>query len=177
MLARTKNVEKRSPFLNRYERFTFIIERENKSRKDLIMNKKADSLLFTGWAASLIATLGSLFFSEVMKYEPCELCWYQRILMYPMVILLGVAYVRKDFKAALYTLILSGIGLAVSLYHYSLQKISFLSETAPSCGRVPCTGEYINWMGFITIPFLALSGFIIIFITSLLTLKAIKEDH
>ncbi|OIU73288.1 disulfide oxidoreductase [Rossellomorea aquimaris] len=141
------------------------------------MNKKADSLLFTGWAASLVATLGSLFFSEVMKYEPCELCWYQRILMYPMVILLGVAYVRKDFKAALYSLILSGIGLAFSLYHYSLQKLSFLSETAPSCGRVPCTGEYINWMGFITIPFLALTGFIIIFISSLLTLKAIKEDQ
>jgi disulfide bond formation protein DsbB len=141
------------------------------------MNKKADSLLFLGWAASLTATLGSLFFSEVMKYEPCELCWYQRILMYPMVILLGAAYVRKDFKAAFYSLILSGIGLAISLYHYSLQKISFLSESAPSCGRVPCTGEYINWMGFITIPFLALSGFIIIFIASLLTLKALKEDH
>jgi disulfide bond formation protein DsbB len=141
------------------------------------MNKKADSLLFLAWAASLIATLGSLFFSEVMKYEPCELCWYQRILMYPLVILLGVAYVRKDFKISFYSLIFSGIGLAFSLYHYSLQKISILSESAPSCGRVPCTGEYINWMGFITIPFLALTGFAIIFIVSILTLKALKEDH
>ncbi|MBN8192649.1 disulfide bond formation protein B [Bacillus sp. NTK074B] len=140
------------------------------------MNKKADSLLFLAWASSLIATLGSLYFSEIMKYEPCELCWYQRILMYPMVILLGVAYVRKDFQAALYSTILSGIGLIVSIYHYSIQKVSFLSESAPACGRVPCTGEYINLFGFVTIPFLAMTGFIIIFITSVLVLKAVKED-
>ncbi|MBW3110693.1 MULTISPECIES: disulfide oxidoreductase [Bacillaceae] len=140
------------------------------------MNKKADSLLFLAWASSLIATLGSLYFSEILKYEPCELCWYQRILMYPMVILLGVAYVRKDFQAALYSTILSGIGLIVSMYHYSIQKVSFLSESAPACGRVPCTGEYINLFGFVTIPFLALTGFIIIFISSVMVLKAIKED-
>jgi disulfide bond formation protein DsbB len=140
------------------------------------MNKKADSLLFLAWASSLVASLGSLYFSEIMKYEPCELCWYQRILMYPMVILLGVAYVRKDFQAALYSTILSGIGLLVSLYHYSIQKVSFLSESAPACGRVPCTGEYINLFGFITIPFLALTGFSVIFIASIMVLKALKED-
>ncbi|MFC7784930.1 MULTISPECIES: disulfide oxidoreductase [unclassified Rossellomorea] len=140
------------------------------------MNKKADSLLFLAWASSLVASLGSLYFSEIMKYEPCELCWYQRILMYPMVILLGVAYVRKDFQAALYSTSLSGIGILVSLYHYSIQKVSFLSESAPACGRVPCTGEYINLFGFITIPFLALTGFIIIFIASVMVLKALKED-
>jgi disulfide bond formation protein DsbB len=140
------------------------------------MNKKADSLLFLAWASSLVATMGSLYFSEIMKYEPCVLCWYQRILMYPMVILLGVAYVRKDFQAALYSTILSGIGLIVSLYHYSIQKVSILTEIAPACGRVPCTGEYINLFGFITIPFLALTGFFIIFIASVMVLKALKED-
>jgi disulfide bond formation protein DsbB len=141
------------------------------------MNKKADSMLFLAWASSLIATMGSLYFSEIMKYEPCVLCWYQRILMYPMVILLGVAYVRKDFQAAFYSTILSGIGLLVSLYHYSIQKVSILTESAPACGRVPCTGEYINLFGFITIPFLALTGFLIIFIASVIVLKALKEDN
>jgi disulfide bond formation protein DsbB len=141
------------------------------------MNKKADSMLFLAWASSLIATMGSLYFSEIMKYEPCVLCWYQRILMYPMVILLGLAYVRKDFQAAFYSTILSGIGLLVSLYHYSIQKVSILTESAPACGRVPCTGEYINLFGFITIPFLALTGFLIIFIASVMVLKALKEDN
>ncbi|PEQ54491.1 disulfide bond formation protein B, partial [Bacillus cereus] len=64
-----------------------------------------------------------------------------------------------------------------SLYHYLIQKIVFLSERAVSCGRVPCTGEYINWLGFITIPFLALFGFIVISICSLILLRISKEDY
>ncbi|MFD2683006.1 disulfide oxidoreductase [Bacillus seohaeanensis] len=139
------------------------------------MEKKADTPFFIAWAASVIATLGSLYFSEIMKYEPCHLCWYQRIIMYPMVIILGIAYVKKDFKLALYSAVLSGIGILVSLYHYSIQKITLLSESAPACGRVPCTGEYINWFGFVTIPFLALTAFIIIFISSLIVIKAIRK--
>ncbi|OMP67160.1 disulfide bond formation protein B [Domibacillus epiphyticus] len=132
---------------------------------------KKDNLLFTAWAASFTAMLGSLYFSEVVGYEPCELCWYQRILMYPIVLVLGIAVVRKDVKAAMYSLALSGIGGLISLYHYGIQKVDVLTDAAPACGRVPCTGMYINWLGFITIPFLALTAFTIIFIASLLILK------
>lgn len=141
------------------------------------MDKKIENLLFTAWAAALIAMLGSLFFSEIKQYEPCVLCWYQRIIMYPMAVILGIAAVKKDASIALYTLVLSGIGMLTSLYHYSLQKIDFLNSAAPSCGRVPCTGEYINWLGFVTIPFLALTAFIIIFICSLLLLKTARENQ
>nr|WP_050182258.1 disulfide oxidoreductase [Domibacillus robiginosus] len=135
------------------------------------MMLKKENLLFTAWAASFTAMLGSLYFSEVVGYEPCELCWYQRILMYPLVLILGIAIARKDIKAAVYSLALSGIGGLISLYHYGIQKIDFLSDAAPVCGRVPCTGMYINWFGFITIPFLALIAFTIIFVSSLLILK------
>ncbi|WP_095532668.1 disulfide formation protein C [Domibacillus epiphyticus] len=135
------------------------------------MMLKKDNLLFTAWAASFTAMLGSLYFSEVVGYEPCELCWYQRILMYPIVLVLGIAVVRKDVKAAMYSLALSGIGGLISLYHYGIQKVDVLTDAAPACGRVPCTGMYINWLGFITIPFLALTAFTIIFIASLLILK------
>ena len=134
-----------------------------------------ESCLFLAWAASVIAMFGSLYFSEIRQFEPCELCWYQRIVMYPFTVILGIAYVKKDYKIALYSMILSAIGGCISLYHYSIQKLSFLAETAPACGRVPCTGQYINWFGFITIPFLALSAFIIIFICSLLIWKKSKE--
>ncbi len=136
--------------------------------------KQRETLIFTAWAASVIATLGSLYFSEVQHFEPCELCWYQRILMYPMTIILGIAVVKKDEKISFYTMILSLIGACISLYHYSLQKIAFLADHAASCGRIPCTGQYINWFGFVTIPFLALVGFIIIFICSLMVWKQIK---
>jgi disulfide bond formation protein DsbB len=131
----------------------------------------AETLLFIAWAASVIAMFGSLFFSEILKFEPCELCWYQRILMYPLVIILGIAIIRKDFRISLYSMVLSAIGACISLYHYSIQKIPFMAENAISCGRIPCTGQYINWLGFITIPFLALVAFITIFICSLLIWK------
>jgi disulfide bond formation protein DsbB len=128
------------------------------------------------WVVSIIATFGSLYFSEIKQFVPCELCWYQRILMYPMAILLGVAYVKKDWKMSFYSMILSGIGGLISLYHYSIQKISYMGETATFCERgVSCTGQYINWFGFITIPFLALTAFVIIFVISFIIWKQVKE--
>ncbi|MET3696434.1 thiol:disulfide interchange protein DsbB [Bacillus oleivorans] len=132
---------------------------------------RRETYLFIAWAASVVAMFGSLYFSEVRMYEPCVLCWYQRILMYPQAIILGIAVVKKDFSISLYTLILSSIGALISLYHYSIQKVSFLAENSISCGRVSCTGEYINWFGFVTIPFLALIAFIIIINFSLLIWK------
>ena len=133
--------------------------------------KTKENILFLAWATSIVATFGSLYFSEIREYIPCTLCWYQRIIMYPFSILLAIAVVKKDFSISIYSAILSGIGILLSTYHYSLQKLTFLQDSAPSCGTVPCTGEYINWLGFITIPFLALTAFTIIFILSLQYIK------
>ena len=133
------------------------------------MNHKQNSrenILFIAWAASIIAMFGSLFFSEIKQYEPCTLCWYQRIMMYPLTIIIGIALIRKNYWISFYTMILSGIGAAISTYHYLLQKIPYFSNHAVSCGRIPCTGQYINWLGFITIPLLAWTAFVIIFICS-----------
>jgi disulfide bond formation protein DsbB len=135
-----------------------------------------ESFLFAAWATSIIAMFGSLYFSEIRQYEPCLLCWYQRILMYPFALILGIAVVRKDYKISFYTMIMAAIGGLISLYHYSLQKVPFMADNAVTCGRVPCTGQYINWLGFITIPFLALTAFIIIFSLNLLIWKKSKEE-
>lgn len=142
------------------------------------MPKKKDyrePLIFVAWAVSVIAMFGSLYFSEIRQYEPCELCWYQRIVMYPFVIILGIATVLKDYRISLYSMVLSIIGAGISLYHYGLQKTALLADIAPACGRVPCTSAYINWFGFITIPFLALTAFIIIFICSFIIWRKTKE--
>lgn len=139
------------------------------------MKDSRENLLFVAFAASVLAMFGSLYFSEIRQYEPCVLCWYQRILMYPFTVILGIAVVKRDFYITFYTMILSAIGGTISLYHYSLQKLSFIADNAPVCGRIPCTGQYINWLGFITIPFLALTAFIIIFICSFLIWKKSKE--
>ncbi|WP_455660990.1 disulfide oxidoreductase [Pradoshia sp.] len=135
-----------------------------------------ENALFLAFAAGLIATLGSLYFSEVKGYEPCTLCWYQRILMYPFTIILAIAIIKKDYEIALYTSVLSFIGASISTYHVLIQKVPFFTDKAASCGRIPCTGDYINWFGFITIPVLALTAFLIIFVCSIYVLKTNKGE-
>lgn len=111
-----------------------------------------------------------------MKYEPCTLCWYQRIFMYPLVIILGIAITNKDYKISIYGLILSTIGISISTYHYSIQKIPQLSNIS-TCGRIPCTDDYLNWFGFITIPFLCLIAFLIIIICSTAIININKKCY
>ncbi|MBH0156179.1 disulfide bond formation protein B [Fictibacillus sp. 5RED26] len=115
--------------------------------------------LLIAWIASIVSMVGSLFFSEVMKFVPCNFCWYQRILMYPLVILLGVAFYQQDHKVTRYVLPLSIMGIIVSGYHYALQKIPALKAFEVCTSGIPCSGQYINWLGFITIPLLAFVGF------------------
>ena len=138
------------------------------------MSKKQESLLLIIWTQSLIAMFGSLFYSEVMGYIPCELCWYQRIIMYPLVIIYGTAIIKKNIYIAFPGLIMSGIGVLVSAYHYSLQKIPLMQDAGGFCGDVPCTLQYINYFGFITIPFLSFLAFIVIFILHITMLRRHK---
>ncbi|GGA21958.1 disulfide oxidoreductase [Psychrobacillus lasiicapitis] len=127
-------------------------------------------LLFA-WITSIIAMVGSLFFSERMGFIPCTLCWYQRILMYPLVLFLGIAFYRNDREIYTYILPISIIGIVMSSYHYALQKIPSMHEFSSCTSGVPCTGQYINWFGFVTIPFLALIAFIFITIMMLILWK------
>lgn len=141
------------------------------------MSKKLENSMLVMWTVSLIATLGSLYFSEVRGYEPCKLCWVQRIFMYPIAIMMTVAYIQKNPRIVITTLVFSIIGGVVSAYHYAIQKVSFLQDSAISCGPVSCTGVYINWFGFITIPFLALTAFIILTAVGFYMLKVLKQEN
>lgn len=118
--------------------------------------------LSLAWVIATIATLGSLYFSEIMGYLPCTLCWYQRILMYPLVIVLGIATARKDLKQTIYVLPITILGMGISSYHYAIEKTDWFEGGGKTCGIIPCDVEYINWLGFITIPFLAITAFTLI---------------
>ena len=136
------------------------------------MTKKAENLLLFIWVQAFVATTGSLFYSEIMGYVPCEMCWYQRILMYPLVIIYGTAAIKKDISIALPGLILSVIGLPISIYHYMLQKVPAMHELGGACtGAVPCNAVYVNYFGFITIPFLAGVAFTVIIVLHIMLLK------
>ncbi|WNQ09812.1 disulfide oxidoreductase [Paenibacillus aurantius] len=128
------------------------------------MNKKfvLENGLYLSFAAALVAAAGSLYLSEIMQFEPCKLCWFQRIFMYPLTILLGIAAVRKDYGIWRYGLPLSIIGGCISIYHYAIQKVPYFHDNATACGRVPCEYDYLDWWGVVTIPLLALIAFIII---------------
>ncbi len=119
-------------------------------------------LLYPAWLVALVATLGSLYFSEVRGFVPCTLCWYQRILMYPLVLLLGVATYRQDERGFAYVLPLSLAGMFVSTYHVLEQNVPGFGAPALCAAGVPCSAKYINWLGFISIPVLALTAFTII---------------
>lgn len=116
--------------------------------------------LYLAWFVSIIATSGSLYFSEVMKFIPCTWCWYQRILMYPLVFILGRAAIKNDKNIVSYILPLTMLGAFIGSMHYLQQKLQLFGETC-SVG-VPCSIQYINWAGFITIPFLSLTAFVLI---------------
>jgi len=123
--------------------------------------------LYWAWLVSIAATVGSLYFSEVRMFVPCALCWWQRILMYPLVIVLGVATFRQDLTAWRTALPLSLLGLGTATYHYLLQRVPGLAPPASCASGVPCNMQYIDWFGFVTIPFLAAVAFLIITIAML----------
>jgi disulfide bond formation protein DsbB len=131
--------------------------------------------LYLSFAVALVATIGSLYLSEVMNFAPCKLCWFQRIFMYPQVFLLGIAAVRKDSRVYRYVLPLSIIGGCISIYHYLIQKVPYFHDHATSCGQVPCEFDYLDWFGFITIPLMALAAFVLIAILQSMLRKAVHD--
>ena len=132
--------------------------------------------LLTAW----IAMCGSLYFSEVNGFVPCTLCWYQRILMYPLTLVLGVGLLRRDWHLPYYVLPFSVFGLGMSTYHYLLEKTNIFDASTACRQGASCTTQWINWYGFITIPFLALVAFLIITIMSIIALvnhEPVGEDE
>ncbi|PIC56996.1 disulfide bond formation protein B [Sporosarcina sp. P12(2017)] len=125
-------------------------------------SKPQGYLLYVAWVVSLVAMFGSLYFSEIKGYIPCELCWYQRIFMYPLALILGIGTFQNDSSVKKFVLPLALIGGSISFMHYLEQKIPGFGGIKPCVSGVPCSAQYINWFGFITIPFLALVAFVII---------------
>ena len=118
--------------------------------------------LLLAWTIALVATAGSLFFSEVMGLPPCVLCWYQRIAMYPLVVIIGTGIIMRDGRMRYYALPLCLWGLAVSVYH-NLLYYGFIPESlAPCTAGISCTSRQIEWLGFVTIPLMGLASFVVV---------------
>lgn len=127
------------------------------------------------WLIALIATLLSLYSSEIAKMPVCTLCWWQRIFMFPLAIQLGIAFFRNDSSIKFYTLPIAILGALFALFHYLLQTIPSLILLAP-CRADPCGVhcETIDWQlfGFITLPLLSLLAFLAITFLLFITKKS-----
>lgn len=117
---------------------------------------------FFSFSVALTSMLGSLYYSDIAHYAPCTLCWYQRILMYPQVLLFAIAMWRKE-KITVYALALSLVGAGIAFYHYLLQNGVVSSGSCGVVGySVSCAKNYVMTYGYITIPIMALTGFLLI---------------
>jgi len=116
-------------------------------------------LVFGCWVIASASVLGALFFSEVMELPPCLLCWYQRICMFPLVLILPAGLFPFDPKIIRYALPLSLVGGAIAVFHVLLVA-GIVPESATPCRQgVPCSETQIEWFGFVTIPLLSVVAF------------------
>ena len=119
-------------------------------------------ILYFAWAVAIFATLGSLYFSEVLEFTPCVLCWYQRICVYPLVLILLVGILRKDQDIPYYVLQLSITGIFISIYHNVLYYNVFSGNNLLCAVGISCATKYIEYFGFISIPLLSLTALTLI---------------
>ena len=117
------------------------------------------TILFICWLIASISTLGSLFFSEIMKFPPCVLCWYQRICLFPLVLILSMGLFPFDKSVVKFALPLALAGWFIAFYH-NLLYAGIIPESIQPCSQgVSCTEDYINLFGIFTIPMLSLISF------------------
>ena len=121
------------------------------------------------WIVATLATVGSLYFSEVAKFTPCTLCWYQRIAMYPLVVIFGTALVRRQRRAPTGSAALATVGAVIAAYHVALEWFPSLDSGACSAS-VPCTLVWFRAFGVFSMPMLALTAFLLI-----LTLLLVRD--
>ena len=132
--------------------------------------------LTAAWGVATLATAGSLYFSEVANYLPCTLCWYQRIAMYPLVLILGIAMLRRDTAVRIYAIPLARVGAFIASYHYLLEW--FPEIDAGACSAViPCTQVWFREFGFVSMPLLALIAFGLVVAFLLVPLRSSDDEH
>ena len=134
-----------------------------------------DNALAVAAVVALASTIGSLYYSEIADFEPCRYCWFQRIAMYPIVLVAGVAALRHEGSARLTIALLAGGGLAVSTWHWLVQRNPGWAAEGSCSLSAPCTSAYVEEFGFVTIPWMAGSGFVLIL--ALVALPAVLREE
>lgn len=123
---------------------------------------KKDIYLYLSWLTVLVSIAGSFFFSSYMKLPPCDLCWYQRIFMFPLIIILAVGYLLKDRNIYFYSLPVILCGWVVAAYHNLLYYKLISTSLIPCTGGISCTDRQLDLLGFISIPLMSFVSFTVL---------------
>jgi disulfide bond formation protein DsbB len=127
------------------------------------------TLIFIAWLIASVATLGALFLGEIMGYTPCVLCWYQRIAMFPLVLILAAGLFPFDRRVVRFALPLALVGWGLALFHWGVASGLIPESITPCSQGVPCSVEQIVWFGFLTLPMLSVLAFSVIIALLLIT--------
>lgn len=133
--------------------------------------------LFIAWGFALLATLGSLYYSQILHLPPCVLCWYQRVCMYPLVLFLGFAAYKKNNEFVLPALILTLIGWLIAIYHNLLYFHILPESVAPCVAGISCTTKFSGFLAVLPIPLQALLGFTLILLILIIYRKVTNEQR
>lgn len=152
--------------------FVFIYIKHRKNPSHPLFSFVAKNSLLLAFIVSSIALIGSLTYSDILGYEPCKFCWLQRIAMYPQILLLGIALFKRDYKFATYSIWLSVVGALLALNHYILQLTGTSVLPCSAVGySVSCSKLFVLRLGYITIPFMALSAFLLMIVAMMFARK------
>jgi disulfide bond formation protein DsbB len=132
---------------------------------------KHQKFILFAWVIALTASLSSVYISEVLQWSPCILCWYQRICMFPLAILLPMGVIRRDRELPYLALPLSVIGSGIALFHLLLQEGVIPEAAAPCVSGASCLTRHVLLFGFVTIPYFSLIAFLLITISLILSIK------
>ena len=139
------------------------------------MNSKPNLPLLAAWLIALFALCFTLYGSEMLHYPVCNLCWYQRICLYPLTVLLGIAAYKNETVVIPYAIALPGIGLLFAIYHYLEQMFPSVFNVIQFCtANVECSTQHFKLLGFITYPFLSITACSAIIVLLMLANKKTK---
>ena len=127
--------------------------------------------LWKGFGLTLLATAFTLYYSDVLGFIPCGLCWFERIFLYPQVVLFGIALWKRDFSVATYSIALSMCGAVIALYHHFIQMGGSELLPCPASGAGDCAQRIVFEFGYITFPLMACSLFVFLVVSMWITTR------
>lgn len=139
-----------------------LVSRRARAQVRVLAAAIAPQAVLLAWIVALVTTAGSLYYSEHAGFVPCELCWYQRIVMYPLVIVIGVAWLRRDRQVWMTALPFVVVGAPLSLYHWLVERVPAFAESSSCSVTVPCSAPWFEKLGFVTLAWMAMSSFLLI---------------